>query len=172
MSASTRERPDRCVTRSDALGQQRTHAPQHDRTVKQVTDLPIGRAIVRNDPVRVTRWQSTSQDGSLLPRSALPPLGSSPRRHSRPNVCSVSACARAEPSRPQRPLAGCDPESRAQLPARRARDQAGNLHHRRHDARMAKRGSARFSRPKCAGFCTPLEFLDDSVSAAIAVAGR
>ena len=36
-----RSRPHRCIALSDALGQNRTHAPQHDRTVKQVTDLPI-----------------------------------------------------------------------------------------------------------------------------------
>ncbi len=37
----SRKRTHRCAVLSNALGHEETHAPQHDRTVKQVTDLPI-----------------------------------------------------------------------------------------------------------------------------------
>jgi hypothetical protein len=37
----TRKRPHRCLAVTDAKGRKQTHALQHDRTEKQVTDLPI-----------------------------------------------------------------------------------------------------------------------------------
>jgi hypothetical protein len=35
------KRPNRCVAISVAMAHKLPHAPQHDRTVKSVTDLPI-----------------------------------------------------------------------------------------------------------------------------------